>query len=115
MKARIRLNQLEYHAYHGVYAEERERGQAFLVDIAFSCDISQAAESDDLSNTIDYVKVYNCVSEEMRKPVNLLEHLVVKIRERLQEDFPDMEEIHVKVTKVHPPLEGKNGGFSVEI
>jgi dihydroneopterin aldolase len=115
MKAKIHLHQLEFHAYHGVYAEEREYGQRFLVDLNFKCDIGEAAISDNLKDTIDYVLVYNLVAEEMKQANNLLEHLVVKIQNRLQKSFPAMEEVHVKVTKVNPPLEGKNGGFSVEI
>ena len=115
MKAKIHLHELEFHAYHGVYAEERERGQKFLVDVHFTCDIREAAGSDALADTIDYVKVYELIEEEMQQAVNLLEHLVVKIQNRLQRDFPEMEEVHVKVTKVNPPLRGKNGGFSVEI
>ncbi|MGQ0848667.1 MAG: dihydroneopterin aldolase, partial [Actinomycetota bacterium] len=50
----IRLTGLEVFAYHGVLAEEREHLQPFLIDLELLVDLTTAAGSDDLADTIDY-------------------------------------------------------------
>ena len=39
---------------HGVYAEERERGQDFVVDATLFVQTARAAASDDVTDTIHY-------------------------------------------------------------
>jgi 7,8-dihydroneopterin aldolase/epimerase/oxygenase len=77
---RIVLRGLRVRGHHGVYAEEREAGQTFLVDIVLHVDTHRAAESDDVAETVHYgelaAEVFAVVSGE---PVNLLETLAARI------------------------------------
>ena len=50
----IRIKGLEIFAYHGVNPEEKENGQKFILDIAMQADISRAAQTDDLNETVNY-------------------------------------------------------------
>ena len=53
----IRIKGLEIFAYHGVNPEEKENGQKFILDIAMQADISRAAQTDDLNETVNYAAV----------------------------------------------------------
>lgn len=48
---------LRVYAYHGVKAEEKEKGQPFLLDIDMAADTRAAGLSDDLADTVNYSKV----------------------------------------------------------
>ncbi|RMG67935.1 MAG: dihydroneopterin aldolase, partial [Bacteroidetes bacterium] len=60
-KGLIAVEGIELHAYHGVYARERKEGNHYRVDLYMEQDISAAAESDDLSDTLDYFQAYQVV------------------------------------------------------
>lgn len=51
---RIELRGLRAVGRHGVFAEEQERGQPFVVDVALELNLGPAARSDDLADTVDY-------------------------------------------------------------
>jgi dihydroneopterin aldolase len=51
---RIELRGLRAVGRHGVLAEEQERGQDFVVDVALEVDLDAPARSDDLADTVDY-------------------------------------------------------------
>ncbi len=80
MSDRIELRGLLVRGHHGVFESERAEGQDFVVDVALDVDISAAAQSDDLADTIDYgalaLTIAAIVSGE---PVNLLETLAERI------------------------------------
>lgn len=58
----IRIKGLEIFAYHGVNPEEKENGQKFILDIAMQADISRAAQTDDLNETVNYAAVRKTVN-----------------------------------------------------
>ena len=57
LTARILIEQLEVHAYHGWHAHEEEFGQPFTVDLELEADISREAASDDLHDALDYAAI----------------------------------------------------------
>ncbi|CAB4893828.1 unannotated protein [freshwater metagenome] len=105
----ISLTGLRVRAHHGVYPQERERGQEFVIDIVMHCDTTAAARCDNLAHTIDYVRVTReVVAIAAGEPVNLIETLAERIARRvLAQDFVDK----VDVT-VHKP--GADVGASVD-
>jgi dihydroneopterin aldolase len=115
MKGRILLNDLEFHAHHGVYAHERENGQAFKLNIALETDLSAAAQSDDIHQALNYVSVYSAIEEEMKISSNLLENAAMRIVKRLKLDHPAITCVDITLTKVNPPIEGIKGGVSIHL
>jgi len=103
----IKLNGMEFYAYHGCYPEEKRAGNHFVVDIVMDFRMKSASESDDLRDTVDYAKVYGLVKREMAIPSNLLEHVSARILEKIIDDFPQIERIEVSVTKLNPPVDGQ--------
>ncbi|MEQ3551996.1 dihydroneopterin aldolase [Pseudonocardia nematodicida] len=51
---RIELSGLRVRGHHGVFAHEKRDGQEFVVDLVVHADLSAAAASDDLADTLDY-------------------------------------------------------------
>ena len=102
----IRLKGLKFKAYHGYYDEERQLGNTFEVDVLVKTDFYHAAVHDDLSETVDYEKLYAIVRDEMHTPAKLLEHVVQKITERIINDFSTVKKVKVKLSKFNPPIGG---------
>ena len=89
---------------HGVYAEERERGQDFVVDATLFVQTARAAASDDVTDTIHYGEAAERIAEIVAgEPVNLLETLA----ERIAGDLlarPGVERVAVTVPKPQAPI-----------
>jgi dihydroneopterin aldolase len=112
---KILLEGMEFFAYHGVYQEEREKGQNFSIDLEILADYSKACYSDKLEDAIDYVQVYELVKAEMAIPSSLLENVAQRIIDSIQKSFDQIEGIKVKITKLQPPISGKLKGIGIEL
>lgn len=106
---------MEFHAYHGCLPEERQNGARYLVDFSCEYDISAAAQTDDLNDTLNYAEVYEIVSRQMSKPSNLLENVAGQIAEAVSWAHPEASHIKVKVSKENPPVGGKTAWASVTV
>ena len=102
----ILLEGLEFFAYHGYHKEERKLGSKFTVDIQVEANIDVAADSDDLSQTIDYEKLYKVVSAEMIKPAHLLEKLAKSIIVKTFDFDEKITAVEVCISKYNPPMGG---------
>lgn len=80
MSDRITLRGLRVRGYHGVLPEERRTGQLFGVDVVVETDVSAAAATDDLAETVDYATLARQVAAVVEgDPVDLIETLAVRI------------------------------------
>lgn len=107
MISRIALEGLEFHAFHGVYPHERESGNWFEVDVAVDTDFSKAAQTDELSGTVDYEIIYQLVKQEMDKPSKLLETVGEHIVDSILKRFAKVTNVELKISKINPPIGGK--------
>jgi dihydroneopterin aldolase len=104
MLDRIELCGLRVRGYHGVLAEERRDGQLFGVDVAVETDVSAAASSDDLADTVDYSALARQVETIVAgEPVDLLETLAVRIADSCL-GHPGVQAVDVAVHKPHAPI-----------
>ena len=77
---RISLTGISAFGHHGVYDTERRQGQRFVVDVSCTLDLSAAASTDDLGQTIDYGALAQAVAADVeRDPLNLIEALADRI------------------------------------
>lgn len=97
---------MEFTAYHGVYAAERENGNRFTVDVTFEADTTRAQQSDELSDTVDYSTVHALVAAQMQQPSDLLEHVAQRIKNSIEGNIKGINALQVAVTKHNPPMEG---------
>jgi 7,8-dihydroneopterin aldolase/epimerase/oxygenase len=112
---RIRLEEMVFHAYHGVYPEEQQSGNQFSVDISFDIDIQQASQSDQLEHTADYTGVYKIVAREMLQRSSLLEHLATRIIQAVKLAYPATRMLEIKIRKLNPPVGGDIKSVSITV
>ena len=59
----ITIEGIKVYAYHGHLPEEAILGGHFIVNVCVTADTSLVEESDDLTDTVDYVKIINIVKQ----------------------------------------------------
>ena len=85
----IRLDGMEFYAFHGVSSREKRIGRTFTVDLEIATDLSLPGLTDKLSDTINYSDIYLCVREVMEgSKRNLLESLAAEIAKVVIDRFP---------------------------
>ena len=102
----IELEGMEFKAYHGCFEQEKVRGNVFTVDFRGELDLSAAAESDNLADTLNYGEIYDIVADEMSIPSELLENVAGRIVKAIEAKFPELISFSVRVSKKRPPVEG---------
>lgn len=111
----ILLQNLKFHAYHGVLPQERLTGNDYVVDLRIKYDISEALTSDDVNDTLNYAEVFQLVAQEMAVPSALVERVAGRIGDRLFRRFPIIEEVELKIVKQNPPMGADCKGAGVEV
>ncbi|HYN95387.1 MAG TPA: dihydroneopterin aldolase [Pilimelia sp.] len=77
---RITLAGLRVRGRHGVYDSERERGQDFVIDVVLELDLTPAARSDDVTDTVHYGELAERLAAIVAgEPVNLIETLADRL------------------------------------
>jgi dihydroneopterin aldolase len=112
---RIALTGISCLAKVGVFDWERELGCPCEIDLRIGCDLSKAALSDRLQDTLDYSSIHREVvhlAEECR--YRLLEKLAEEIA-RLVLDRPGVQEVQVLLKKTGIPGLGGLKHAAVEI
>jgi len=112
---KILVEGIKLYAYHGCLEEEAVIGNEYIIDIVLETDFTEAAQTDDLSKTIDYVIVYNIVKAQMAIRSKLIEHVAQRILNELKKEFATLKKTEVKVTKINPPMNGHVERVSVVV
>ena len=102
----IELEGMEFKAYHGCLEQEKVRGNLFTVDFHGELDLSAAAESDNLNDTLNYGEIYDIVADEMSIPSEWMENVAGRIVKAIENNFPQLISFSVRVSKKRPPVEG---------
>ena len=77
---RLAVRGIQTFGHHGVFDFERRDGQEFLIDLEIGLETASAAETDDLSRTVDYGSLVTEVKNAVEKdPVDLIETLAQRI------------------------------------
>lgn len=80
MTDRITLTGLRARGRHGVYDFERATGQEFVLDVELELDLSTAARSDRVEDTVHYGELADrLVAIVTGEPVNLIETLADRL------------------------------------
>ncbi len=109
----IALEGMAFYAHHGYYTEERKRGNNYIVDVYIDYDMENAADSDHLSDAVNYERVYAICEEEMGKPRHLIESVAKSIATRIRAEFDHTGQIRVLLRKLKPELGGSVAQASV--
>lgn len=113
--ARYYISGLQIHAPIGWFEEERLNGNDFLIDISYSAPYTVAADSDELSDAVDYAAICRLTEDVFQKKCRLLEQIASELVIQLEKNFPRISHLKVKITKVNPPVEQSVEGISIEL
>ena len=90
---------MSFQGRHGVREEERAEPQEFKVDIRVEADLSDAARTDHLDDTVDYRQLRVAAKEVIEgPPKKLLESLAGEIAERIL-GLPRVQTVLVRIAK----------------
>ncbi|MGI5975432.1 MAG: dihydroneopterin aldolase [Paludibacter sp.] len=112
---KIILENMKFHACHGVLAHEKKAGNTFLVTVAMELDTKKAGTTDRLEDTLNYQLVYDAIEKEMSIPSELIEHVAQRIMDRLMQEFSQIRAISLTLSKLNPPLGGDVEKVSIEL
>ena len=112
---KIILKGIRFHGHHGVPTAERHVGGHYEIDVTLGCRLATAGSTDALTDTVDYAEVVTRIVEiGTQESFQLIEALAEKIATTILTQFA-VEEVHLIVKKLHPPIEQPINYFAVEI
>lgn len=112
----IAVKGLTLFAYHGVNPEERENGQYFVMDIEATADLRTACRSDRLEDTVSYAKIIKTARSVFLAQKDLLiERAAQRVADGLLNEFPSLDEVHVRIKKPDAPIKAEFAYVAVEI
>ncbi|HIJ11082.1 TPA: dihydroneopterin aldolase [Candidatus Woesearchaeota archaeon] len=111
---KIILQECSFQAHIGVSDDERNTKQEILIDIELHTDITKAAESDNIDDTINYSAVHSLIKEKIdEKPYKLLETLAEELVTTLFTQF-SVEKVTIRVMKSLPKKNIKYAAVEIE-
>lgn len=112
MTTKIVLSGMEFHGFHGVFAEEHKFGARFVVDVEL---LIQFGGTDDVASTADYGAVF-AIAERFvtQHQFALIETLAEQIATRVLA-LERVQATTVRVHKPHAPLPGVFNDVYVEV
>ena len=102
----VRVENIRVYGHHGCLVEETIVGSDYLVNVVVKTNLSKAAVSDKLIDTVDYVHINKIVEAEMAIPSKLLEHVAKRISNRIFSEIPVVKKLEIAVSKINPPING---------
>ncbi len=110
---RIEIRGLRVFGHHGVFDSEKRDGQTFVVDVALEADLSDAAASDALGDTVDYGTLAQRLSDEVRTTrFDLIERLAGHLLDVVMAD-PMVQAAEVRIAKPEAPVTVELGEVAV--
>lgn len=104
VRDRIELRGVQAYGYHGALAQERADGQQFLVDLVLDLDLSCAARSDRLADTVSYAEVAELAVRIVQgEPADLIETVAERIASAVLA-YSAVEAVEVALHKPHAPI-----------
>lgn len=108
----IKLKQLRFFAHHGLYEEERKVSNEFMVDLEVTFE-STAATVTKMSETINYIKLYELVKKRMLEPTDLIETLAMTITDLIHQQYSQVKKVSITIQKKYPPVINFSGNVAV--
>lgn len=101
---RIEIKGLRAFGRHGTLEVERASGQVFVIDLVLEVDLTRAASSDRLDDTVDYAAMAQQVAGAVAAThFDLIEALAAHLAERVLA-APKVAAVTVRVAKPQAPL-----------
>ena len=113
---KIVIKGLKIFAYHGVFEEERERGQNFILDLVMSVDLDAASREDDLEKTVSYADVTETVIRVFTaEKYKLIERAAGAVADAVLTEYKKIKSVTVTLKKPDAPVKADFDYMAVEI
>ena len=109
----IVLEDIKIYAFHGCMKEETSIGSDYIINLNVKADLKDAAISDQIKDTVNYVDLLKIVNEEMAISSKLLEHVAERIVSRVLRTMKMVNNVQVKVAKQNPPINGNISAVTI--
>ena len=110
----IKAEGIRVFSYHGHLPEEAVLGGHFIVNVCVEFNTYKVEKTDDLKDTIDYVKIIEVVEEQMAIRSNMIEVPAKRIVDSILA-FKKVQKVKVEVEKVQPPIDSIFDKISITI
>ncbi|MBP9996146.1 MAG: 2-amino-4-hydroxy-6-hydroxymethyldihydropteridine diphosphokinase [Lachnospiraceae bacterium] len=112
----IRIKGLKVYAYHGVFAQEKNEGQNFIVNAVLHTDTKYVARRDDYNEATDYSKVCTTIESVMTETkYDLIETVAEKVAEKILLTYAHIKAVDIEVCKPEAPMPMEVENVSVKI
>ncbi len=112
----IHIDDLEVYAHHGVFPEEKEKGQLFYVNLALYTDTRRAGQQDELTLSTHYGEVCHLVTKWMQEHTyDLIETVAETVAQQILLQYPLVHALDVEIRKPQAPIGLPFGSVSVKI
>ena len=108
----ITVEGIRVFAYHGHLPEEAILGGHFIVNVWVTADTSKVEKTDDLNDTVDYVKIIEIVKQKMAIRANMIEVPAKRIVDAIL-PLHKVQKVKVEVEKIQPPIDATFDKISV--
>ena len=111
----IRLKNMTFYGYHGVYDFEKEKGTDFEIDLELFTPLLMSSKSDNIEDRINYEDIYELVKKAFgSKSYFLLEKLADSISMSIFKEHK-IDKLIIRVRKINAPLNGKLDSVEIEL
>ena len=100
----ITIEGIRVFAYHGHLPEEAVLGGHFIVNVWVDADTNKVEKTDDLNDTVDYVKITEIVKKQMQIRANMIEVPAKRIVDAILK-LQQVQKVKVEVEKIQPPID----------
>lgn len=98
---------MEFEGHTGCFDFEKQNGQTFIVSLDIFADRIKGCYTDELSDTIDYSRIYEITGKIVNDDKgNLIECLAQKISDAVLESDDRIAKVTVTVSKPEAPIDG---------
>ena len=112
----IRIDNLLVRAFHGVYADEKEKGQNFYINAVLYTDTRRAGIADELELSTDYSEVCTTIERAMtRTNYDLIETAAEHVAEDILLGHQHIKAVDIEIRKPNAPVPMEFESISVKI
>lgn len=113
MKTKVKLEGMQFYAFHGYYEMERKFGNHFVLNAEVELESVQKFD-DEIEDTVNYEKIYQICTDEMKSSQKLLETVVYRILRQLKK-INQIKSATIILSKKNPPMGGQIDYATVEM
>ena len=112
---KIKINNMKFHSYIGVYEEEKKIGQNIEIDLIISLS-KEIIKNDDINSTLSYGDCYRKIKKIVEESnVDVLETLALDIIKEIKKLNENIEDVQVNIRKLAVPINGIFDSVEIQI